>query len=89
VDITRSYARFLISLGLAILAVVAAWQFYLFAFFRGADGVVDAQGGTIHLWMAVAVCLITCVGAFFLISTFRRYDQRDEMHITLPGPPSE
>ena len=86
-DITTSYARILTLLGLAIFAAIAAWQFYLFAAFRGTDGVVDVQGGTIHLWVAIGIGLVTCVGAFFLISSFRRYDRRNEMHITSQGPP--
>jgi hypothetical protein len=74
-------------LGLAIFGAIAGWQFYLFATFRGTDGVVDVQGGTIHLWVAIGIGLVTCFGAFFLISSFRRYDRRNEMHITSQGPP--
>ena len=86
-DITKSYARMLTLLGLAIFGAIAGWQFYLFATFRGTDGVVDVQGGTIHLWVAIGIGLVTCFGAFFLISSFRRYDRRNEMHITSQGPP--
>ena len=86
-DITKSYARILMLLGLAIFAAIAAWQFYLFTVFRGADGVADVQGGTIHLWFAIGIGVLTCVGAFFLISSFRRYDRRNEMHITSQGHP--
>jgi hypothetical protein len=87
VDITQSYARILTLLGLAIFAAIAAWQFYLFSTFRSTSGAVDMQGGTIHLWVAIVIGLVTCVGAFFLISSFRRYDRRNEMHITSQGPP--
>lgn len=80
--INTSRKRIVVLIGLAILAAIANWQFYLFAVFRGADGIVDVQGGRIHLWVAIGVGLITCVGAFFLISSFRRYDRRNEMHIT-------
>lgn len=86
-DITTSYARILTLLGLAIFAAIAAWQFYLFAAFRGTDGVVDVQGGTIHLWVAIGIGLVTCVGACFLISSFRGYGRRNEMHNTSQGPP--
>ena len=81
-DITKSYSRILALMGLAIFAVIAAWQFYLFATFKGNDGAADVQGGTIHLWVAIGIGLAICVGAFFLISSFRRYDRRNEMHIT-------
>ena len=84
-DITSSYTRILTLLGLAIFAAIAAWQFYLFATFRGTNGSVDVQGGTIHLWVAIGIGLVTCVGVFFVISSFRRYDRRNEMHITSQG----
>jgi len=82
VDITKSYTRILALMGLAIFAVIAAWQFYLFATFKGSDGAVDVQGGTIHLWVAIGIGLAICVGAFFLISSFRSYDRQNEIHIT-------
>ena len=74
-------------IGLTILAAIAAWQFYSFVAFKGADGVADVQGGAIHLWVAIGAGLITCVGAFFFISSFRRYDRENEMHITTQGHP--
>ncbi len=87
-DTRNSQKRIITSvIGLAILAAIAAWQFYLFVVFRGADGVVDVQGGRVHLWFAIGIAFITCVGAFFLISSFRRYDRRNEMHITSQGRP--
>jgi hypothetical protein len=70
---------------LAALAAIAAWQFYLFAVFKDANGVVDAQGGTLHLWLAIGIAIIVCVAGFFLISNFLRYDKRNEMHITSQG----
>ena len=75
-------------IGLAVLGAVAAWQFYLFAVFKNSDGVVDVQGGTIHLWLAIGCALIVCIAGFFLFSRFLRYDQRDEIHITSPGQAS-
>jgi CDP-diglyceride synthetase len=69
--------------GLATLAAITAWQFYLFVALKGAD----VQGGTIHLWIAIAVGLITSVAGFFFISSFRRYDREDEMHIASQGRP--
>ena len=72
-------------IGLAVLAAVAAWQFYLFANFKDAKGVAAGQGGTLHLWLAIGIALIVCVGGFFLFSRLIRYDRRNEMHITSPG----
>ena len=75
------------AIGLVALAAFAAWQFYLFAAFKDANGVIDAQGGTLHLWVAIGVALLVCIAGFFLFSRLRRYDARDEMHITSPGRP--
>lgn len=72
-------------IGLAALGAIAAWQFYLFAVFKNTDGVVDVQGGTVHLWLAIGTVLIVCIAGFFLFSRFVRYDQRNEVHITSPG----
>ena len=72
-------------IGLAALGAVAAWQFYLFAVFKNADGVADVQGGTVHLWLAIGAALIVCIAGFFLFSRFLRYDKRNEIHITSPG----
>jgi len=86
VDTKKSQQRTITAvIGLAILAAIAAWQFYFFVVFSGPDGVVDGHGGTVHLWVATGVALITCVGAFFLISSFRHYHGRNEMHITAHG----
>ena len=75
----------LAAIGLAALAAVAAWQFYLFATFKDASGAVDVQGGTIHLGLAIGIALIVCVAGFFLFSRLLRYDRRNEMHITSQG----
>jgi len=74
-------------LGLAALGAVAAWQFYLFAVFKNADGVIDVQGGKLHLWLAIGTTFIVCIAGFFLFSRFLRYDNRNEIHITSPGQP--
>lgn len=75
-------------IGVAVLAAVGAWQFYLFVSFRNAHGVADVQGGTVHLWVAIGIALLVCVAGFFLFSKFLRYDSRNEIHITSPGPVS-
>ena len=72
-------------ISLAVLAAAAAWQFYLFAIFKDAKGVAAGDGGTVHLWLAIGIALIVCVGGFFLFSRLLRYDQQNEMHITSPG----
>ena len=88
-DQKKSATKTLIAvLGLAALGAVAAWQFYLFAVFKNADGVVDIQGGTVHLWLAIGAALVVCIAGFFLFSRFLRYDQGNEIHITSPGQAS-
>jgi glycerol-3-phosphate acyltransferase PlsY len=68
--------------GLMALAAIAAWQFYVFASFKDAKGVADLQGGSLHLWLAIAVAVLVCVGGFFFFSKLLRYDDRNEIHIT-------
>ena len=74
-------------IGLAALAAFGAWQFYLFVTFKNTQGVVDVQGGTLHLWLAIGIALIVCIAGVFLFSRLLRYDTRNEIHITTAGPP--
>jgi glycerol-3-phosphate acyltransferase PlsY len=74
-------------IGLALLAAVAAWQFYVFVTFTDVKGVADVQGGRVHLWIAIAIALVTCIAAVFLISKSLLYDRRNEIHITSQGHP--
>lgn len=66
----------------AALATIALWQFYVFATFRNANGQVEIQGGSMHLWLAFGFALIACMAAIFGASFLLRYDRNDEMHIT-------
>lgn len=79
--------RLIAVVGLVLLAAVAAWQFYLFVAFKDVNGTTDLQGGRVHLWTAIAIAVVTCIGGVFLISKFLSYDRRDEMHITSQGHP--
>jgi len=72
-------------IGLAAVAAIAAWQFYLFVAFKNADGAIDVQGGTLHLWVAIGSAVLVCVGGFFLFAKVLRYDKRNEMHIASPA----
>ena len=80
--------KLLSAAGLMALAAIAAWQFYLFASFKDTKGVVDLQGGSLHLWLAIGVAVLVCVGAFFFFSKSLRYDRGTEMHITSAGQQS-
>jgi hypothetical protein len=81
----NNMTKILSIVGLLVLAAVAAWQFYVFATFKDANGAVDVQGGTLHLWLAIGVAMLVCVGGFFLFSRLLRYDKRNEIHITSAG----
>ena len=52
-------------------------------YLQGSAGLVDIQGGRLHLWLAIAMGLIACVAAFFVLSAFAQHDKEDELHITL------
>jgi hypothetical protein len=64
------------------LAAVAVWQFYVFVTFKDTTGIVDVQGGRLHLWWAIGFGLMACIAAILSFSIFLRYDRSDEMHIT-------
>ena len=82
----RDYLKkVLVVIGLTALAAIAVWQFYLFATFKDVNGAIDIQGGTLHLWVAIGIAVLVCVGGFFLFSKVLRYDKRNEMHITSAG----
>ena len=66
-----------------VLAAIAVWQFYLFVTFTGTAGLVNAQGGTSHLWWAVAMTVFACGAAFLVFLVFVRHDTDDDLHITL------
>jgi hypothetical protein len=63
-----------------LMAAIAVWQFYLFATIKDSQGVVDLQGGTLHLWLAIGASLAACACAF--LGIFRRINKAEELHIT-------
>jgi len=62
--------------GVIVVAAVAVWQFYLFVTFS------NAQGGSSHLWWAIAMGALACVAAFLVFSIFVQHDTDDDLHIT-------
>ena len=62
--------------GVIVVAAIAIWQFYLFATFK------SLQGGTAHLWWAIAMAVLACTAAFLVFSIFVRHDTDDDLHIT-------
>ena len=63
-------------LAVIIVGAIAAWQFYLFVTFKSVDG------GSGHLWWAIAMTVLACGAAFLVLSVFVRHDTDDELHIT-------
>ncbi len=66
---------------LAVIAVaaIAVWQFYLFVTFKNVDG------GSGHLWLAIAMAVLACGAGFLVLSVFVRHDSDDDLHITSAG----
>jgi len=68
--------------GIMGVTAIAVWQFYRFVTFTNEQGVVDLQGGSGHLWWAIAMAVVACIAAFFVFTEFMRHDRDDELHIT-------
>jgi hypothetical protein len=62
--------------GVIVVAAIAIWQFYLFVTFKNVDG------GSGHLWWAIAMGVLACGAAFLVLSVFVRHDTDDDLHIT-------
>lgn len=69
-------------LSIVVVLALAGWQFFLFVTFKNGSGRLDVQGGTNHLWWAIAMALCACVVAFFVFSAFVQHDAADDLHIT-------
>jgi hypothetical protein len=63
-----------------LMAAIATWQFSLFVAFKDSQGFLEAQGGTLHLWLAIGAAVMTCLCAF--VGIFRRIYKTEELHIT-------
>ena len=81
-----SIKSFVAVIGLAALAALGAWQFYMFVSFKNSQGVVDVQANTVHLWLAIGIALIVYIPGAFLFSKFIRHDPQNGIHITSSGP---
>ena len=70
------------AIAVIVLLLLAVWQFYVFATFRDVGGVIDLQGGRLHLWLAVAATLLCAITGFFVVTALRQNDRESELHIT-------
>ena len=66
------------------MTAVASWQFYEYATFKHDNGLINTQGGVIHLLLALLLAFLACGLGFFMASRFLRYDVDDQLHITSP-----
>jgi len=64
------------------MTAVASWQFYEYATFKHDNGLINIQGGVIHLLLALLLAFLACGLGFFMASRLLRYDADDQVHIT-------
>lgn len=60
-----------------VMAIAASRQLYLFVVFQNAGGLLNAQGGRYHLWLAVSAALLACIAGGLMSFFFLSYDDRD------------
>ncbi|MEP6742398.1 MAG: hypothetical protein ABJB61_07855 [bacterium] len=73
--------------GLIVVAAIAIWQFYTYVTFKDANGLLNAEGGTIHLMLAIMMAVFACFMGFLVFSVFLRHDTDDDLHITFAPTP--
>jgi len=69
-------------IGVAALAAMSVWQFYLFATFKDSQGIVGVQGSLNHFWWGLGAALIACIIGFLVFWLFLQYDRKNELHVT-------
>jgi CDP-diglyceride synthetase len=74
--------------GLIVVAGVGIWQFYAYVTFKDASGLLDAEGGTVHLLLAIVMAVFACLIGFLVFSIFLRHDSDDDLHITFAPVPN-
>lgn len=73
--------------GLMVVAAIGIWQFYSYVIFKDANGLANAEGGGMHLLLAIVMAVFACFIAFLVFSVFLRHDTDDDLHITLAPVP--
>ena len=69
---------------LVSMTAVASWQFYEYATFKHDNGLINIEGGVIHLLLALLLAFLACGLGFFIASNLLRYDVDDQLHIISP-----
>jgi len=71
--------------GLVVVAAIGVWQFYEYVAFKDATG--SADGGGMHLLLAIVMAVFACFIGFLVFSIFLRHDTDDDLHITFAPAP--
>jgi CDP-diglyceride synthetase len=74
--------------GFVVVAAIAIWQFYAYVTFKDAKGLLNAEGGTMHLLLAIVMAVFACLVGFLVFSIFLRHDTDDDLHITFAPVPN-
>jgi hypothetical protein len=75
-SITKRQIKILAAvLGMFVMAIAASRQFYLFSIFRDAQGVLDPQGGGLHLWLAAGAALAATISGALMFVFFLRQEK--------------
>ena len=86
----KRQARFAAAaVGTFVLAIIASQQLYLFVVFRSQPGLLDSQGGRLHLWLAGGATLLACIagGLMFLFFMDRGKSVRSDLPVSPLAPP--
>ncbi|MBA2703575.1 MAG: hypothetical protein H0U60_06965 [Blastocatellia bacterium] len=75
--------------GLMVVAAIGIWQFYAYAVFKDANGLTNADGGGMHLLLAIVMAVFACFIGFMVFSIFLRHDADDDLHITFAPVPND
>ena len=62
--------------GLAVVAIVVSRQLFLFAVFRNPQGILDSQGGSYRLWLAITA-VIACIAGALMFAVFGRHNRNE------------
>ena len=80
---TKNLKSVMVSIvGLLVIATIGLWQFYAYVNFK------DADGGTVHLMLAIVMAVFACLMGFLVFSIFLRHDTDDDLHITFAPVPN-
>lgn len=85
-DIQRFVAAVVV---LLVMATVASRQLFLFAVFRDPQGLLNAQGGRYHLWLAISAGITACIAGGLVFHFLLRHHRNkwSKPPLAQLGPP--